>query len=166
MDGAWGASAAVSDRLRPFLAGIERADSVTWDAHKWLSVPVSAGMFFCRHRAPVESAFGVDAAYVPPRRDALARNNLSTSLQWSRRFMGLKVFMVLAENALLLVLGLAAGIGAAVLSVLPHLALGASIPWARLALLLGLVAAAGVLAGALAVRSTLRAPLLPALRKE
>jgi glutamate/tyrosine decarboxylase-like PLP-dependent enzyme len=100
VDAAWGGSAAVSDRLRPLLAGIERADSVTWDAHKWLSVPVSAGMFFCRHRAPVESAFAIDAAYVPPQRDALARDNLSTSLQWSRRFMGLKVFMVLAENGL------------------------------------------------------------------
>jgi ABC-type lipoprotein release transport system permease subunit len=74
--------------------------------------------------------------------------------------------MVLAENALLLLLGLAAGVGTAVLSVLPHLALGASIPWARLALLLGVVAVAGLLAGAFAVRSTLRAPLLPALRKE
>jgi len=74
--------------------------------------------------------------------------------------------MVLAENALLLLLGLASGVGTAVLSVLPHLALGASIPWARLALLLGVVAAAGLLAGAFAVRSTLRAPLLPALRKE
>jgi aromatic-L-amino-acid decarboxylase len=100
VDAAWGGSAAVSDRLRPFLAGIERADSVTWDAHKWLSVPVAAGMFFCRHRAPVESAFAVDAAYVPPKRDALATDSLSTSLQWSRRFMGLKVFMVLAENGL------------------------------------------------------------------
>jgi glutamate/tyrosine decarboxylase-like PLP-dependent enzyme len=100
VDAAWGGSAAVSDRLRPFLAGIERADSVTWDAHKWLSVPVSAGMFFCRHRTPVERAFAVDAAYVPPQRDALATDSLSTSLQWSRRFMGLKVFMVLAEHGL------------------------------------------------------------------
>jgi glutamate/tyrosine decarboxylase-like PLP-dependent enzyme len=100
VDAAWGGAAAVSDRLRPLLAGIERADSATWDAHKWLSVPVSAGMFFCRHRAPLEAAFGVQAAYVPPKRDTEAPDNLRTSLQWSRRFMGLKVFMVLAEQGL------------------------------------------------------------------
>ena len=100
VDAAWGGAAAMSDRLRPLLDGIERADSVTWDAHKWLSVPVSAGMFFCRNRAAVEAAFTVDAAYVPPKRDAQARDGLSTSLQWSRRFIGLKVFMVLAENGI------------------------------------------------------------------
>ncbi len=32
------------------LAGIEAADSITCDAHKWFSVPMGAGMFFCRHR--------------------------------------------------------------------------------------------------------------------
>jgi glutamate/tyrosine decarboxylase-like PLP-dependent enzyme len=97
VDAAWGGAAVLSERLRPAVAGIERADSVTWDAHKWLSVPVAAGMFFTRHRAPVEGAFGVDAAYVPPRRPG-ASDPLSGSLQWSRRCMGLKVFMVLAEH--------------------------------------------------------------------
>jgi glutamate/tyrosine decarboxylase-like PLP-dependent enzyme len=100
VDAAWGGAAAVSDRLRPVLAGIERADSVTWDAHKWLSVPVAAGMFFCKDRTAVETAFGIRAAYVPPKRDPLAADGLSTSLQWSRRFMGLKVFMVLAEQGM------------------------------------------------------------------
>jgi hypothetical protein len=74
--------------------------------------------------------------------------------------------LVLAENALLLALGLAAGVGAAVLSVLPHLALGGSIPWLRLTVLLGVVVIAGMLAGLGAVATTLRAPLLAALRKE
>ncbi|HUF78060.1 MAG TPA: pyridoxal-dependent decarboxylase, partial [Thermoanaerobaculia bacterium] len=37
VDAAWGGAAALSPRLSPALAGIERADSVTWDAHKWLS---------------------------------------------------------------------------------------------------------------------------------
>jgi glutamate/tyrosine decarboxylase-like PLP-dependent enzyme len=99
VDAAWGGAAVLSKSLRPALFGIERADSVTWDAHKWLSVPVSAGMFFCRHRAPVEAAFGVDAAYVPPRREG-ASDPLAASLQWSRRCVGLKVFMVLAERGL------------------------------------------------------------------
>src|SRR3712207_8859870 len=35
-------------RLRSLFRDINEADSVTWDAHKWLSVPMGAGMFFCR----------------------------------------------------------------------------------------------------------------------
>jgi hypothetical protein len=57
-------------------------------------------------------------------------------------------------------------VGSALLSILPHLALGGSLPIARLSLLLVIVLFAGLLAGAWAVRSTLRAPLLAALRKE
>ena len=95
VDAAWGGPACLSAELRPLFAGIERADSVTCDAHKLLSVPVGAGMFFCRHVAPVHEAFGVDAAYAPP----LAGDRpapFTTSLQWSRRFIGLKVFLMLA----------------------------------------------------------------------
>ena len=55
VDAAWGGSAALSPRLRPVLHGIEHADSVTWDAHKWLSVPMGAGMFFCRHPEAVKA---------------------------------------------------------------------------------------------------------------
>jgi glutamate/tyrosine decarboxylase-like PLP-dependent enzyme len=98
VDAAWGGAAVLSDRLRPALAGIERADSITCDAHKWLSVTVGAGMIFVRHREAVEQAFGVETAYVP----AQARDGrvypFTTSLQWSRRFIGLKLFLVLAAN--------------------------------------------------------------------
>src|SRR5262249_35011394 len=43
VDAAWGGLALLSPKLRPLLRGIERADSVTWDAHKGLSVPLGAG---------------------------------------------------------------------------------------------------------------------------
>ena len=49
VDAAWAGAACLSPRLRPLLDGIERADSVTIDAHKWLSAPMGAGMFFTRH---------------------------------------------------------------------------------------------------------------------
>jgi glutamate/tyrosine decarboxylase-like PLP-dependent enzyme len=89
----------MSERLRPVLRGIERADSITCDAHKWFSVPAGAGMIFCRHREPVERAFGTDAAYVPPRAEDRVYPFV-TSMQWSRRFIGLKLFMTLAEHGL------------------------------------------------------------------
>jgi putative ABC transport system permease protein len=74
-------------------------------------------------------------------------------------------WMVLAENLVLLVGGLAIGSLAALAAVLPHaLAEQAGTPWATLAILLAIVAAVGSLAGWLASRAVLRAPLLPALR--
>ncbi|MBK6315081.1 MAG: aminotransferase class V-fold PLP-dependent enzyme [Blastocatellia bacterium] len=97
VDAAWGGSAALSPRLRPVLAGISRADSVTWDAHKWLSVPMGAGMFFCRHREAVERAFGVSTSYMPGALGADTPDPYATTAQWSRRAIGLKVFMALAE---------------------------------------------------------------------
>jgi putative ABC transport system permease protein len=73
--------------------------------------------------------------------------------------------MVLAENLVLLVGGLAIGSLAALAAVLPHaLAEQAGTPWATLATLLAIVAAVGSLAGWLASRAVLRAPLIPALR--
>jgi aromatic-L-amino-acid/L-tryptophan decarboxylase len=98
VDAAWGGAAIVSDRLRSALAGIERADSITCDAHKWLSVPVGAGMFFCRRRAVVDAAFATETAYVPDQARDSRRYPFITSLQWSRRFMGLKLFMLLAAH--------------------------------------------------------------------
>jgi putative ABC transport system permease protein len=76
-------------------------------------------------------------------------------------------WLVLAENLALLVLGLAAGTVSALLAVAPHLAgAGAHVLWLRIGLLLLLVLATGLLAGGLAVVTTLRTPLLTALRRE
>jgi glutamate/tyrosine decarboxylase-like PLP-dependent enzyme len=96
VDAAWGGAAVLSPRLRPALAGIERADSVTWDAHKWLSVPMGAGMFFCRHPDAPARAFGTSTTYMPAGSRG-ARDPYSTTVQWSRRAIGLKVFASLAE---------------------------------------------------------------------
>ena len=98
-DAAWGGGALLSERLRPALAGIDAADSMTWDAHKWLSVPMAAGMFFSRRPAAVRAAFDVHATYVPPSPEG-ADDPYMVSWQWSRRFIGLKVFMALAEVGL------------------------------------------------------------------
>lgn len=99
VDAAWGGSAALSPRLRHALDGIEKADSVTWDAHKWLSVPMGAGMFFCRHPEAVRRAFSIETSYMPPdTRDA--EDPYRTTAQWSRRAIGLKVFFSLAELGL------------------------------------------------------------------
>ncbi len=98
VDAAWGGAAVLVPRLRPALRGIERADSVTWDAHKWLSVPMGAGMFFCRHPEAVRRAFEVSTTYMPSITAPETNDQYRTTLQWSRRAVGLKVFMSLAER--------------------------------------------------------------------
>jgi aromatic-L-amino-acid decarboxylase len=103
-DAAWGGAAVISPKLRRYLAGIETADSITCDAHKWLSVPMGCGMFFCRHRESVAQAFRTDVTYMPGKTagqitDAsVTFDPLTHSAQWSRRFIGLKLFMALAER--------------------------------------------------------------------
>jgi aromatic-L-amino-acid/L-tryptophan decarboxylase len=97
VDAAWGGAAVLSPTLRQHLVGIDLADSITCDAHKWLSVPVAAGMFFTRHREPILQAFRVEASsYVPPAVGDTF-DPYVTTIQWSRRFIGLKLFMTLAE---------------------------------------------------------------------
>lgn len=95
VDAAWAGGALLSDKVREPLAGIELADSVTIDPHKWLCVPMGAGMYLARDWTPLETAFSVRTGYMPSasveRRDAYIH-----SLQWSRRFIGLKLFMALA----------------------------------------------------------------------
>jgi putative ABC transport system permease protein len=75
------------------------------------------------------------------------------------------VAMVVCENAVMLLGGLLVGILAAAVALIPQWAPhGASVPWSTLFALLGAIAVAGLLAGWLATRSALSAPLLPALR--
>jgi len=75
--------------------------------------------------------------------------------------------LVVLETLAVLLAGLAVGILAALVAILPHLAgHGASIPWQWLAAMLGLVLAAGLLASLAAVRAVARQPLLAALRED
>lgn len=74
-------------------------------------------------------------------------------------------WMVLLENALLLLVGLGCGVLAAAIAVLPHLLSGgAAVPVQSLGFLLLMIVVVGLLASMFAVRATLRAPLIAALR--
>ncbi|MGI9626341.1 MAG: pyridoxal phosphate-dependent decarboxylase family protein [Longimicrobiales bacterium] len=95
VDAAWGGAALLSATLREHFAGIELADSITCDAHKWFNVTMGAGMFFCRHPAVVQQAFRVATDYMP-NLDQGSVDPFVSSAQWSRRFIGLKLFMALA----------------------------------------------------------------------
>ena len=97
VDAAWGGAAMLLPEFRPLFAGIERADSITFDAHKWLSVPMGAGVYLTRHLNILSQTCTVAADYMP--REEVESDIVDPylhSLQWSRRFIGLKVFLSLA----------------------------------------------------------------------
>jgi glutamate/tyrosine decarboxylase-like PLP-dependent enzyme len=96
VDAAWGGAAALSARLRGLLDGIAQADSITFDAHKWLSAPMGAGIYLTRDPGILARTFSTPTAYMP--RDASDLDVTDPhlhSIQWSRRFIGLKVFLSL-----------------------------------------------------------------------
>jgi aromatic-L-amino-acid/L-tryptophan decarboxylase len=93
VDAAWGGALVASLRLRGLLAGIEQADSITIDAHKWFAVTMGCGMFLTRHPMVLSTAFNVSASYMPSHAPAI--DPYVTSSQWSRRFLGLRLFLSL-----------------------------------------------------------------------
>ncbi len=93
VDAAWGGAAALVPELRPLLDGLGRADSITFDAHKFLSVPMGAGLFLTRHPGVLGQAFGIHTAYMPAGQGV--PDPYTHSIQWSRRAIGMKLFLSL-----------------------------------------------------------------------
>jgi glutamate/tyrosine decarboxylase-like PLP-dependent enzyme len=94
VDAAWGGAVIVSDALVDVLGGIERADSVTIDAHKWFATTMGCGMFFIKDAELLSAAFQSSASYMPSNLANL--DPYVTTVQWSRRFLGLRLFLSLA----------------------------------------------------------------------
>jgi glutamate/tyrosine decarboxylase-like PLP-dependent enzyme len=96
VDGAFGLWAAASPRLRPLLAGIERASSWTADAHKWLNVPYDSGFVFCAHPDSHRAAMTVTASYLIQDDGAQAvRDQVDWVPEFSRRARGFAVYAAL-----------------------------------------------------------------------
>lgn len=91
VDAAYGGALAMSDRHRGMLAGIERADSLTVDFHKFLFQPVSCGAFLVRDERTYQY-IGHEAEYLNPERDSVPHRT-EKSVQWSRRADVLKPFV-------------------------------------------------------------------------
>ena len=94
VDAAWGGAALASARLRPLLAGIERADSITIDAHKWFATTMGCAMFLTRHATLLSEAFHCSTSFMPS--SVAGVDPYLNSVQWSRRFLGLRLFLELA----------------------------------------------------------------------
>jgi aromatic-L-amino-acid decarboxylase len=95
VDGAYGGAAIFSDRHRDLVQGIELADSLTIDPHKWLAVPFAAGVILTCHPETLERAFAVRAPYMPKAAGANLPDNARISTQWTRRMNSLKLWLTL-----------------------------------------------------------------------
>jgi len=104
VDGAFGAIAALSAELVPLLRGMERADSLAFDLHKWTSVPYDVGCVLIRDADAHRHSFTAAASYLEALdRGTAARTNPTSArgLQLSRGFRALKVWMSIKEHGLL-----------------------------------------------------------------
>ena len=94
VDGAFGLWAAASPNYRALTNGIEQADSIASDCHKWLNVPYDSGVVFVRDSIAHRTAMTLSAAYYGQGPDA-ARDNYNWVPEASRRARGFIVYAAL-----------------------------------------------------------------------
>ena len=101
VDAAYGGFAALTERGRAALAGLERADSVTLDPHKWLYQPWECGALLVRRPQALRHAFGLLPAYLASTAAQPGETNFGElGLQLSRSPRALKVWLSLATFGL------------------------------------------------------------------
>jgi glutamate/tyrosine decarboxylase-like PLP-dependent enzyme len=93
VDAAWGGAAIASERMRGLLAGVERADSMTIDAHKWLATTMGCAMYITARGPILSEAFHASTSFMPS--SVAGIDPYLNSVQWSRRFLGLRLFLSL-----------------------------------------------------------------------
>ncbi|WP_428540656.1 pyridoxal phosphate-dependent decarboxylase family protein [Rhodopila sp.] len=93
VDAAWSGALIASAARRTLLCGIELADSVTIDAHKWFATTMGCGIFLTSHNDALHRTFRTTTGYMPSTTPA---DPYTSSIQWSRRFAGLRLFLALA----------------------------------------------------------------------
>jgi glutamate/tyrosine decarboxylase-like PLP-dependent enzyme len=94
VDGAFGLFGALSDRSRHLLSGLERAQSIIADGHKWLNVPYDCGFAFVRDASLLVGTFGIGASYLSPVEDEHP-NAAFLSPESSRRARALPIWATL-----------------------------------------------------------------------
>jgi aromatic-L-amino-acid decarboxylase len=101
VDGAFGALAMMSEELAPRLRGIERADSLAFDAHKWLHVPYDAGCLLVREAGMHRATFASTPSYLTRMPRGLADAEpwfTDFTIDLSRSFRALKLWFTIKEH--------------------------------------------------------------------
>lgn len=95
VDAAWAGAAAMLPECAPLFFGIEQADSVVVDPHKWLFTPIDLGVCYFRNLAPLTDALALQPAYLRHAEDEAELNLMDRGIALGRRCRGLKLWFVL-----------------------------------------------------------------------
>jgi aromatic-L-amino-acid decarboxylase len=95
VDGSYGGVAAVSPRHRHVLDGVEQADSLVVNPHKWLFTPIDCSAFYTRHPDVLKRTFSLVPEFLVTREQDDVVNLMDYGVQLGRRFRALKLWMVI-----------------------------------------------------------------------
>ena len=96
VDGAHGASALLSKKYRHLLKGVEKADSIIWDAHKLMRTPTVCAALLVRDHRTIDRAFQQEASYLFHEKEQPGFDFMHRTVECTKAGLGLKFFMVLA----------------------------------------------------------------------
>jgi L-2,4-diaminobutyrate decarboxylase len=94
VDGAHGASALLSETHKHRLKGIEKAHSITWDAHKMLQTPNLCTALLVRNHKYIDQAFEQTGSYIFYEKDQPGFDFINRTMECTKAALGLKLFMV------------------------------------------------------------------------
>jgi len=95
VDGSYGGVAAVVPEMQHVLAGVELADSLVVNPHKWLFTPIDLSAMFTRRPDVLKRAFSLVPEYLVTREQSDVVNLMDYGVQLGRRFRALKLWMVI-----------------------------------------------------------------------
>ncbi|HJQ67989.1 MAG TPA: pyridoxal-dependent decarboxylase [Blastocatellia bacterium] len=95
VDAAYGGSAAVLPEMKWMLEGVERADSLVMNPHKWLFVPVDLSALYCRRMEVLKQAFSLVPEYLRTETQSEVKNFMDYGPQLGRRFRAIKFWFVM-----------------------------------------------------------------------
>lgn len=95
VDASYAGPAAIVPECRETLAGVDRADSLVVNPHKWLFTPIDLSAFYCRRPEVLREAFSLVPSYLRTEQDGRAVNLMDYGAPLGRRFRALKLWFVM-----------------------------------------------------------------------
>jgi aromatic-L-amino-acid decarboxylase len=95
VDAAYGGTAAIIPEMKFILEGIELADSIVVNPHKWMFTPIDVSAFYAKKPEILKNAFSLVAEYLKTNENEEAENLMNYGVQLGRRFRSLKLWFVI-----------------------------------------------------------------------
>jgi len=95
VDAAHGGIAAMVPEMRHIFNGVEKADSIVINPHKWMFTPVDLSVFFTKKPKVLKQAFSLVAEYLKTSQDSVVENYMDYGIQLGRRFRSLKLWFII-----------------------------------------------------------------------